>query len=232
MDLLVKFQSDPRSRAYLITSNPSEAVSQEPSKPLAIREVTDTTLKKDGLLYSPSPAIQEPSVTQLQSVGLFYSPMVQESEANPEMAAAIAEPPPPLSASNVMTKPQSSLQAQHQTVREAIEGNSDFQEQLRKYVPSIKQLMTEQRRDLITLALFSMEYGAIQASDVYNKAPYCRQLFHSLKLEGIRQLFEELEAKGIGEVIGDHPEVYYRAFLRDDRSLSANSNSNDFPNLA
>lgn len=206
-------------------------MSQDPSNP-TIQEVTDVTLKKDGLLYSPSLASQEPSVTELQSAGLLYSPVVQESEANPEMAAAIAEPTPSqLPTSNVMTKPQSFLQAQYQKVREAIEGNSDFQEQLREYLPSFKQLVAEQRRDLITLALFSMEYGSVQATDVYNRAPYCKQLFHPLKLEGVRQLFEELESKGIGEVTGDHSEAYYRAFLRDYRYLSANSSSNDFPNL-
>ncbi len=205
-------------------------MSQEPSKPTVIREVTETTLRKEGLLYSPPQEIEEPSATQLQSGGLLYSSMTEEPQANPEMAPAIAEPTPPQpQTSDVMTNPQNFLRAQYQKVRETIQDNSDFQKQLQAYVPSIKQLIAEQRRDLITLALFSMECGAIQASDVYNKAPYCRQLFHPLKLEGIRQLFEELETKGIGEVMGDHSEVYYRAFLRDDRYLSANSHSNDSP---
>lgn len=174
-------------------------------------------LPPPATIAPPKPVEQEPAATQLQDQGLMFQP-IQPPQVSENLHEPIAVP------SNVATLPQNPLKLQFERVKQQIAGHADFEGQLKEYYPVIKKLLQESRRDLITLALFSMEHGAVKAREVYNKAPNRRKLFHPIKVEGIRQLFEDLESRGMGEVIGDDSEAFYRAFFRDDRSISANSN--------
>lgn len=151
---------------------------------------------------------------------------IQQAVVSPNFNQPI-EQPQVMETKQPKKQAQNALQEQYERVRFAITDLPELAQQLKDYKPIFQKLMNEQRKDLVTIALFSMEHGGIRAKDVYNHAPSRRKLFHPIKTEGIRQLFEELETRGIGEVIGDDPDAFYTAFFKDDRSFSANSKSDD-----
>jgi hypothetical protein len=209
VDLLLKFQPENTRPALL------DALQVAPTQLQTIPPEFERDRRAIGIR-------KEDAARILQEQGLLYQPHTTATGTGTGTGTAIAEPP-----SNVVSMPQNPIQLQFERVKQVAGENKDFHDQLLTCHPTLKQLLADGRKDLVILALFSMENGAVKARDVYNKAPSRRKLFHPLKVEGIRQLFEELESKSIGEVIGDDSEAFYRAFLRDDRTLSANSNSED-----
>jgi hypothetical protein len=77
---------------------------------------------------------------------------------------------------------------------------------------TIQRLTEGKNETLLTLILFSMEHGAVKTKEVHNHAPCNKRLYRPLRLKGIRALFDDLEVRGVGEIIGDDDEAFYRAF--------------------
>lgn len=93
----------------------------------------------------------------------------------------------------------------------------EFKAELQDQIPQLKQLIADQREDLLRIILLSIERGYIKARHVQQTRKKC---FENIKPEGIRGLFNELDELGIGEVIGDDEQAGYRVFSTDEREAA------------
>ncbi len=91
---------------------------------------------------------------------------------------------------------------------------SELKRDLQDSLPSIKQLVSDRREDLLRIILLSMEKGYIKARHVQQTRKKC---FEGINPDRIRALFNELDERGIGEMIGDDDQAGYRAFSTDER---------------